>query len=700
MKKVLILENLDCANCAEKIRSEVSKIDGVKDTSMNFMAKKLSYNVKEEHDEEVYNKIADIVNALEPDVNIIKESEYSHGHEEKSSKLMIARIIISLAVLLISMFVPMNGTAELILTVAAYLIIGSDIVFRAVRNIFKGQIFDENFLMSIATIGAFFVGEHPEAVAVMLFYQVGEYFQSYAVRKSRRSISDLMDIRPDYANLKRNGTVEKVSPESVSSGDIIVVRAGEKIPLDGIIVSGSSSVDTSALTGESIPRDVTENDQVLSGCINQSGLLEVKVTKPFAESTVSKILDLVENAGSKKASAENFITRFSKWYTPIVVILALLLAFVPPFFTGDPFSDWIYRGLVFLVISCPCALVVSVPLSFFGGIGGASKAGILIKGSNYLEALSKCDSIVFDKTGTLTEGSFTVTEINPIGISEDELLELAAAAESNSNHPIALSIKEKYNKNENFTNVYSKEIAGRGIKAEYNGSTVLAGNLTLMKENDIFADKPNRSGTIIHIAVNGEYRGNIIISDKIKKDSMLAVSALKNAGIDRICMLTGDNKDVAAEVSGTLGISEYYAELLPDDKVEKFEEIMSSKGKNSKIAFAGDGINDAPVLARADIGIAMGALGSDAAIEAADIVLMDDEPSKIATGKKIAVKTIRIVKQNIIFAIGIKVLVLIFGAIGAANMWWAVFADVGVTIIAILNAVRCLNIKNLIQVKK
>lgn len=608
------------------------------------------------------------------------------------------RIIIGTAVLATAVLLSLNNEwLQIALFIISYIIVGGDVVKRAVKNIFKGQVFDENFLMSIATIGAFFIGEYPEGVAVMLFYQVGELFQSYAVGKSRKSIASLMDIRPDYANVKKGDELVKVDPDEVQIGDIIVIKAGEKIPLDGKVIEGSSMIDTSALTGESVPREVEVGSDILSGCININGVITAEVTKEFGESTVSKILDLVENASSKKSNSEQFITKFARYYTPVVVIIAVFLAIIPPLvIDGATFSDWIYRALAFLVVSCPCALVISIPLSFFGGIGGASKKGVLVKGSNYLEALAETEIVVFDKTGTLTKGVFNVQEIHPEGVSKEELLELTAHAESYSNHPISLSLKRAYSKeidNGRISDV--EEISGHGIIATVDGKKVMVGNIKLMKMMDIPYFKGELIGTIVHVAVNNKYIGYIVIADEVKEDSAQAIKELKAANIKQTVMLTGDNKSIGSKVAKELGLDKVYAELLPADKVEKLEELFSQKSKKGKLAFVGDGINDAPVLARADIGIAMGGLGSDAAIEAADVVIMTDEPSKIATTMKISKKTLKIAHQNIVFAIGIKIIVLILSAFGITTMWAAIFADVGVTIIAVLNAFRALNVKNL-----
>ena len=603
-----------------------------------------------------------------------------------------------LAAVLSSRFAPYwefgswNISASLGVFLAAYVIIGGDVVKKAAKNIGQGQIFDENFLMTIATAGAFFVGEYAEAVAVMLFYQVGECFQSYAVNRSRKSIADLMDIRPDYANVIRDGTAVEVGPEEVEIGETILVKPGERIPLDGKVVKGTSSLDTMALTGESLPRDVAEGEDVISGCVNLSGVLEVQVSKGFGESTVAKILDLVENAGSKKSEAEHFITKFARYYTPVVVGLAALLALVPPLVTGGGWADWIYRALSFLVISCPCALVISIPLSFFGGLGGASRAGILIKGSNYLEALADAEMIVMDKTGTLTKGVFGVRKIVPAeGSTEEEVLETAAYAESFSNHPISKSRVRAYGKEIDDSRIKDvEETAGHGICAVLDGQRVLAGNDKLMKSRNVEGKSPEEAGTIVHVAKEQKYLGYIVIADEIKEDAKTAVDGFKAAGMKNIVMLTGDRKKTADSIAGELGITEVYAELLPGDKVEQVEKLLASKSEKGKLVFVGDGINDAPVLARADIGVAMGGLGSDAAIEAADVVIMTDEPSKIAKAMQISQKTLGIVKQNIVFAIGVKVLVLLLAALGAASMWAAVFADVGVAVIAILNAMRAM----------
>lgn len=611
----------------------------------------------------------------------------------KKQKRMLLRILLSVVLLAAGYLLPLEGWLRLCAFLVIYAIIGWDVLWRAVRGILHGQVFDENFLMSIATVGAFFIGDYPEAVVVMLFYQTGELFQDYAVGRSRRSIAALMDIRPDYANVEREGALVQVDPDEVAVGDVIVIKAGEKIPLDGVVLEGYSAVDTAALTGESLPRDVEPGGDVISGCVNQSGLLRVQVTKPFGESTVSKILDLVENSSSKKAKAENFITKFARYYTPAVVIFAVLLAVIPPLFLGGWF-DWIQRALIFLVISCPCALVISVPLSFFGGIGGASKSGILVKGGNYMEVLSRVETVVFDKTGTLTKGVFNVTAIHPDQCSEEQLLELAALAESYSDHPISRSLRSSYGFEVDKSRIGKvEELSGRGVRAEVDGDLICAGNDKLMEEIGVKWHPCHRVGTTVHVAVNGSYAGHIVISDEIKPDAAHAIAALKAAGVSKTVMLTGDSRAVGEGVAKELGLDEVHAELLPADKVTEVEALLAQNTGKGKLAFVGDGINDAPVLSRADIGIAMGGMGSDAAIEAADVVLMDDKPSKIAAAIKLSKRTMRIVRQNIIFALAVKALVLVVGALGFANMWEAVFADVGVSVIAILNAMRALRVE-------
>lgn len=607
---------------------------------------------------------------------------------------IIGSAIVFLIGIILPEFIEVSNNIELIIFLLSYYIIGRDIVKRAVKNILSGQVFDENFLMTIATIGAFFVGEYPEGVAVMLFYQVGELFESYAVDKSRKSITDLMDIYPEYANVKRDGKIIQIDPDEADIGDIIVVKPGEKVPLDCKVISGFTTLDTKALTGESLPREVEVGDILISGCININGVVEAEVIKEFGDSTVTKILELVENASSKKAEAENFITKFARYYTPIVVMCAAALAIIPPLFVGE-WSVWIYRALSFLVISCPCALVISIPLSFFGGLGGASKCGVLIKGSNYLEALAKTEIVVFDKTGTLTKGTFRVKEIkNNANYSENEIIKFAAYAESYSNHPISTALKSAYGQNIDNTLIKDvEEIAGHGVKATIDGMIVYAGNAKLMNRINVKFEDIKVAGTVVHIAVNDRYEGCIIISDTVKEDSKAAIDGLRAFNIKHLVMLTGDSKLAGETVANELGIDEVYTELLPGDKVDKVEELFRQKSVSGKLVFVGDGINDAPVLARADIGIAMGGLGSDAAIEAADIVILTDEPSKIAKAVQISKKTLGIVKQNIVFAIGIKVLVLILAAFGIATMWAAVFADVGVAALAILNAMRALKVK-------
>lgn len=617
----------------------------------------------------------------------------------KKMKKRLWQIIFGAVILAGGMYARNNlnisGNIELIIFLAAYIVTGHDILKKVGKNLSAGIIFDENFLMGVATVGAFLVGDYPEAVAVMLFYQVGELFQSYAVNKSRRSIAELMDIRPDHANVKRNGETIEVDPSEVKVGEIVIVKPGERVPLDGRVINGSSTLDTKQLTGESIPRDIAQGEHIISGCVNISGLLEIKVEKGFGESTVSKILDLVENASSRKASTENFITKFARYYTPIVVLCAVLLAVVPTIFMGfATFSTWAYRALTFLVISCPCALVISVPLSFFGGIGGASTKGILVKGSNYLEALSDVDTIVFDKTGTLTKGNFVVTETYPKNCTAEELIKTAAYAEMFSNHPISISLKAAYGRELSEGRVKNvEEIPGHGLRAEVDGRTVYAGNGKLMKRQNIDFEEPHKAGTIVHVAVNDNYAGCILISDELKPHVKEAMEDLRRAGVKKLIMLTGDNRKTGEAVAAELGLDQAYTDLLPTDKVEKFEEIISGEQGKGKAAFVGDGINDAPVLARADVGIAMGGLGSDAAIEAADVVIMTDEPGRIAQAMKISRKTLNIARQNIVFALGVKVLVLVLAAFGYATMWEAVFADVGVAFLAVLNAIRALKVK-------
>ena len=621
----------------------------------------------------------------------------------KKQKKALIRIIISVALVGLISLLPVKGYLLFGMFMIPYLVIGYDILRKAGKGIMNRQVFDENFLMAVATIGAIALGDYTEGVAVMIFYQIGELFQSYAVGKSRRNISELMDIRPDYANIRtESGELEQVDPDEVEIGSIIVVQPGEKVPIDGIIAEGKSSLNTSALTGESLPRDAAAGDEIISGCINMTGVLEIKTTREFGESTVSKILDMVENASSRKSRSENFISKFAHYYTPIVCYLAAALAILPPlvsilFLSIAPnWGEWIFRALTFLVISCPCALVISIPLSFFAGIGGASRSGVLVKGSNYLETLAQTSCVVFDKTGTLTQGVFAVTSVHPAGMTEAELLEYAALAESYSGHPISKSLQKAYGKSADQNRIGEvEEISGNGVKAAIDGKEVAVGNDKLMKKLGVSYEESNEIGTVVHVAIDGKYAGNILISDQPKPTSAEAIKSLKKAGVRKTVMLTGDRRNVAEHVAKELGLTEYYAELLPADKVKGVEKLLAEQGSHDKLAFVGDGINDAPVLSRADIGIAMGAMGSDAAIEAADIVLMDDDPMKIVKAIKIARKCIRIVYENIYFAIGIKVICLILGALGIANMWAAIFADVGVMVIAVLNAIRALSVKKL-----
>ncbi|WP_273334967.1 MULTISPECIES: heavy metal translocating P-type ATPase [Clostridium] len=707
IKRRFILQGLDCANCAGKIENEVKNLEVVRFASIDFVSKKLTLETNQNvSTSELDEKIKGIVKKIEPDVKVIfeentstaKAKENDNDEDEENHKKEIAKLAIGGVIFAIGIIFNFKSWLELTIFLISYIIVGGNVVLLALKGIARGQVFSEHFLMSVATIGAFFVGEYPEGVAVMLFYLVGELFQDTAVDHSRKSISSLMDIRPDYANLKVGKELKRVSPENVSAGDIIVVKPGEKVPLDGKIIEGTSMADTSALTGESVPRKLEPGEDALSGFINKNGLLTVEVTKDYSESTVSKILDLVQNAGSRKAPTENFITKFARYYTPVVVFGALALAVIPPLvIEGAAYSDWIYRALVFLVVSCPCALVISIPLGFFGGIGGASKRGILVKGGNYLEALNNVEIVTFDKTGTLTKGVFKVTEINSRnGYTDKELLEYAAYAESYSSHPIALSITNTYNSEIDKNRIENyEEIAGQGIRADVNNKEVLAGNTRLMTGKNIEYNNTETSGTVVHVAIDKRYAGNIVISDEIKKDSAGAVRELKSLGVKKTVMLTGDLKTVADKIGGQLGLDEVYSELLPADKVEKLELLNSKKSTKGKLVFVGDGINDAPVLARADIGIAMGGLGSDAAIEAANIVIMTDEPSKISSAIKIAKRTRIIVYQNIVFALGVKAVFLVLGALGMASMWEAVFADMGVAIIAILNAMRAMNTKSL-----
>ncbi|MCF7758514.1 cadmium-translocating P-type ATPase [Paenibacillus xylanexedens] len=775
VKRELLLDGLDCANCALKIENGVKKIKGINECSVNFVTKTLSLHTTSDMDEQVVEEAKRKVLRLEPHIRISEKGkhvnghvhthtgsaavahnhshdhtghdhghshshgkhshthdhsdseghthghvhehgghaghDYSHTHDDAhaghshehgagQTKVLLARLAAGSVLLAAAIWSPLEGWAQFALYALAYLIAGGDIVLQASKNIIRGQVFDEYFLMSVATLGAFAIGEYPEGVAVMLFYQLGELFQGMAVNRSRKSIQSLMDIRPDYANILTGSGDEtrRVSPEAVRIGDRIVVKAGERVPLDGIVRAGRSMVDTSALTGESVPRELEPGSDVLSGFVNKNGMLTIEVTKTFGESTVSKILDLVQNASSRKAKTEHFISKFARYYTPVVVILAALIAFVPPLIlSGATFADWIYRALVFLVISCPCALVVSIPLGFFGGIGAASRNGILVKGSNYLEALNDVKVVVFDKTGTLTKGVFKVTAIRPEGgRTEEELMELAAIAEANSNHPIAESIRAAWAKAIPTQGVEGyDEVAGHGIKVSVDGREVLAGNAKLMKQAGISYTTPETAGTIVHVAEAGTYVGHLIIADEVKDDAAAAIQALKKLGIRKTVMLTGDAKAVGEAVGRELGVDEVYAELLPQDKVERLEQLEAAKSPKEKMVFVGDGINDTPVLARADVGVAMGGLGSDAAIEAADVVIMTDEPSKLASAIRIAKRTRMIVWQNIAFALGVKAIFLLLGVFGIATMWEAVFSDVGVTVLAVLNAMRVLRVKNI-----
>ncbi|MEQ8198799.1 MAG: heavy metal translocating P-type ATPase [Clostridiaceae bacterium] len=688
----LILVGLDCANCALKIENKIKEITGVNAASVDFISGKLKIEGESTELENIIEEAKSIIKNIEPDVVVRRElkktAQEKIGNEGKKELISLG---ISGALFAIALMFKFSPAIEFIMFFTAYLISGGRVVLKAVKDIMKGQVFDESFLMSIATIGAFFIGQYSEGAAVMLFYQVGEFFLGLAVNRSRSSIAELMDIRPDYANLKKGNDIMIVSPEKVKIGDFIVVKPGEKIPLDGEVVEGKSMVDTSALTGESVPREVETGIEVYGGFINKNGLLTIKVKKEFNESTVSKILEMVENASSRKAPTEQFVTKFARVYTPIVVISALALAVIPPLVNeGAAFSQWTYRALVFLVISCPCALVISIPLGFFGGIGGASKNGILIKGGNYLEALNNVNTVIFDKTGTLTKGVFKVTEINAVqGLSNDELLEYAAYAENYSNHPIAVSIMKAYGK-EIDSKIIEKheEISGFGLKVNVKGKEIIAGNAKLMAERNIKFPESEDLGTTVYIAIDGTFAGYIIISDEIKKDSAKLISDLKKLGIEKTVMLTGDSRKAGEKVAEQLGLDVVYSELLPNEKVDKMELIYNEKTSKGAVVFVGDGINDAPVLARADVGVAMGGLGADAAIEAADVVLMTDEPSKLISAMKISRRTRRIVLQNIAFALVVKGIVLILGAAGLSTLWEAVFADVGVTLAAVFNSMR------------
>ena len=703
-KVTLSVKGIDCVNCATKIENRIRSLDGVKDVSIDFINEKMELNTDKKEDE-IVKLVQNATNLVEDNVKVssmnAQHHNEDHHHNIDNVENIKKLLIIGGLIYLFAIILPVNKYVKIILFVISYFIVGKDVLVSAYKNIRAGEFFDENFLMGIATIGAFLVGEYTEAVAVMLFYQVGELFQEMAVNKSRKSISDLMNIKPDFANLKVENEIKKVLPEEVNVNDLILVKPGEKVPLDGIIIEGTSTGDTAALTGESLPREFGVGDEILSGTVNNNGLLTIKVTKVFSDSTVSKILDLVQNASSKKSKTEKFITKFARYYTPIIVGVALLVATVPPFVLGNgTFYEWFYRALIFLVVSCPCALVISIPLGFFGGIGAASKNGILIKGGNYLEALDKVDTVIMDKTGTITKGTFKVVEINVKNnkISKEKLLEYVADVESFSNHPIAKSVVEEYEKNGQKVIKESikkyDEISGYGISAELDDTNILVGNNKLMELEKIEYDFIESIGTTIYVAIDREYAGNIVIADQIKEDSADAVKALKNQGISSIIMLTGDNRNIANDIAEKVGINEVYSELLPNEKVDKVEEIFTKKeNKDGKVLFVGDGINDAPVLARVDIGVAMGGVGSDAAIEAADVVIMTDELSKISDAIKIAKKTKKIVWQNIIFALSVKAIVLLLGILGLSTMWEAVFADVGVALIAVLNSTRVLNMK-------
>lgn len=687
------LEGLDCANCAMKIEKGVQKINGVKEATVNFTSGKLTIDAEEDHLATIEQETKKVVKELEPDVKVTeidKEKVSEHGNEKERNTLF--RILFSLAGIALLLLFDFNEPIRLIGYLLIYLLIGYDVVKKAVMNIVKGKIFDENFLMSVATIGAMLIGEYPEAVAVMLFYQIGEYFQGLAVSHSRKSIRELMAIRPETAHVQTAEGLMTVNPEDVLIGQFVLVKPGERVPLDGTIIEGESLVDTSALTGESVPKSVYVGETVLSGFINKNKPFLVQVEKSYENSTISKLLELVENASSKKAPAENFITKFARYYTPVVVGLAVLLAVLPPLVvSGAAFSEWIYRALTFLVISCPCALVISVPLSFFGGIGGASKIGLLVKGSNYLELLAQTETVVFDKTGTLTKGDFSIQTIDPTGIDPKKFMQYVASAEQFSIHPIAQSVLEGY-AGPLLPTANIQEFAGEGILAEVDGKQVLVGNHKLMERFEISFPSSQEIGTLLYLAIDQSYSGYLVIADTLKEDAVDALVQLKQAGVKNTVMLTGDSKKIADHIGKQVGVDKIYSELLPEDKVQRLEEILQSN--NKKTAFVGDGINDAPVLARADVGIAMGGLGSDAAIEAADVVIMNDQPSKIAEAIHLAKKTLKIVKQNIVFAIGIKILVLSLGAFGFASMGDAVFADVGVTVLAVLNAMRSLHVKN------
>lgn len=698
----LELNGLNCTNCANKIQKLTNEIEGVSSANLDMVTKKLKINLGENGvSEDIVKTTIGIIKKLEPEVVVVDKSKGSkdehdhHHHHENITKVKLYRIIISVILFATPFLLKLEGTPRLLVYLTSYFIVGYDVIIRALKNIARGSAFDENFLMTLATVGAFIIGEYPEGVAVMLFYQVGELFQGMAVNYSRRSISSLLDIRPDYANLERNNEIVVVDPDDVHIGDYIIIKPGEKVPLDGIVIEGSSTLDTSNITGESVPRTINVGDDIISGVVNNHGLLKVEVTKEFGESTIVKILDLVENASSKKAPTENFITKFARYYTPAVVFIALGIGVIPSLLGGD-FREWAYKAFVFLVISCPCALVISIPLGFFGGIGGASKSGILVKGGNYLEALNDVDTIVFDKTGTITKGVFKVTEIKSYGdYTQDEVLEFAAYGESFSNHPIGKSILEAFNKdiNKDYISEYS-EVAGKGILVKVDNIPMIIGNKNLLEEYNIAVNETESIGTTVYIGRESSHIGTIVVSDEIKENIKEDLNSLRKLGIKEIIMLSGDNTHIAKLVGEKAGVDKIYGDLLPQDKVTLFEEIISKKKSNHKTIFVGDGVNDAPVLARADVGIAMGGMGSDAAIEASDIVIMTDEIGKISTAIKIANKTKKVVTQNIVLAIGLKVFILILGVYGLATMWQAVFADVGVSIIAILNSIRALKVED------
>ncbi len=702
IEKEFLLEGLNCTHCAGEIEEDANKIKGVKKANINFVTKKLKVEIDEiPRAETVSDEVRSIVKRIEPDVIIHEiggmttdeiKDDLKTEEEEKNDNI---KFVIGVIVFLAAVIFKFEYRIEFILFFISYIIIGGEVLINAFKNILKGKVFDENFLMSIATIGAFIIGEYPEAVSVMLFYEIGEYFQGKAVDHSRKSISTLLDIRPDYANIETNEGIKKVDPNKIEIGQYIIVKPGEKVPLDGIVVEGNSFVDTSNITGESVPRSIQPGDNILSGFVNKEGLLKVRTIKKFGESTVSKILDLVENSSKQKANIEKFITRFSKYYTSVVVFSAIALAFIPPLFFHQDLSTWVYRALIFLVASCPCALVVSIPLGFFGGIGGASKSGILVKGGNYLEGLSMADTIVFDKTGTLTKGIFEVTEVEGAeDYSEDDILKLAAYGEIFSNHPIAKSIVKQYGKEIDKSQISNyREIPGKGIEVTVEESKVLLGNVKLLQEHGLKVADKSSIGTVVYVSKDEEYIGNIVISDEIRDESKETIKELKALGIRKTIMLSGDKKTTAEQVGKEIGIDEIYGELLPQEKVEMMDRILKNKKGKKKVIFVGDGVNDAPVIARADVGISMGGMGSDAAVEASDVVIMDDEISKVKTAINISHNTNKIVRENVVFALGVKMVVLTLGALGIANMWSAVFADVGVALISVFNSIRALKVE-------